>query len=65
MLVTPQLQTIVGQPALPRTEVSYLYVFHFSTLYLFFFLGKLMYLSAEDCQATLGIYKKEQSPRSE
>lgn len=73
--VSPELQVIVGQPTMPRTEVRSLHnlqLLHFSTFYYYYYvlMGLLelelpLPLTCVDCEATLGIHKEEQPPRPE
>jgi len=69
--VSPELQVIVGQPAMPRTEVCAIVV-----MFLKFLVRLTCYkrgfhqdiiifgLNGLDCEATVGVHKEKQSPRS-
>lgn len=63
--VSPELQVIVGEPAMPRTQVrpllsinlNYVFLFHFS----FHFSHASMDYTFSDCEAIVGLHSEKQS----
>lgn len=62
--VSPELEVIVGQPTMPRTEVlTFIYLdvgkFYFLLIIIKTIVTRNLLIVLADCEATLGIYKKE------
>jgi hypothetical protein len=68
--VSPELQVIVGQPAMPRTEVCantfdlFFFTLHIPISFLLPEIFIICGMNGLDCEATVGVHKEKQSPRS-